>query len=105
MTYLDEELKITISTEKFEEVSSIDGKWFTWWDFDSRTYYVAYKKSGHTVYLHRFITDCPKGMQVHHKDGNGLNNTNGNLVNVRHVRSTIRRLWRKLENYLLEIQV
>ncbi|MCU5460401.1 HNH endonuclease [Bacillus cereus] len=82
MTYLDEELKTTISTVKFEEVSSIDGKWFTWWDFDSRTYYVAYKKSGHTVYLHRFITDCPKGMQVHHKDGNGLNNTNGNLVNV-----------------------
>ncbi|WP_218011603.1 hypothetical protein [Bacillus cereus] len=57
MTYLDEELKTTISTEKFEEVSSIDGKWFTWWDFDSRTYYVAYKESGHTVYLHRFITD------------------------------------------------
>ncbi|HDR7984033.1 TPA: hypothetical protein QCY63_002246 [Bacillus cereus] len=50
-------MKTTISTEKFEEVSSIDGKWFTWWDFDSRTYYVAYKESGHTVYLHRFITD------------------------------------------------
>ncbi|MBV7507878.1 HNH endonuclease [Bacillus sp. sid0103] len=80
MTYLDEEIEVAISSTKFDKVSSIDGKWRTWWDFDSRTYYVAYTDSdGNTVYLHRYITDCPKGMQVHHVDGNGLNNTDENL--------------------------
>lgn len=81
ISYLDEEKEVTISTTRLDTVSSIAGKWKLWWKFDSRTYYVAYKDSdGNTVYLHRLITNCPKGMQVHHLDGNGLNNTDGNLL-------------------------
>ena len=32
-----------------------------------------------TILLHRFITDCPKGKQVHHKNFNPLDNTRENL--------------------------
>jgi hypothetical protein len=31
------------------------------------------------LYLHRFITAAPKGMDVDHIDGDGLNNVRGNL--------------------------
>lgn len=32
-----------------------------------------------TVYMHRLISFAPKGMQVDHKDGDGLNNLSSNL--------------------------
>lgn len=32
-----------------------------------------------SIMMHRFLTDCPKGMVVDHIDGNGLNNTQENL--------------------------
>jgi hypothetical protein len=84
-TYLDEEKEIIISTNKFDKVSSINGKWRLWWDYNSRTYYVAHTDSdGNTVYLHRLIMDCPKGMQVHHLDGDGLNNRDSNLRVLTH---------------------
>ncbi|WP_028400506.1 HNH endonuclease signature motif containing protein [Ectobacillus panaciterrae] len=84
LTYLDEEFETTISTEKFEEVCSIDRDLEMWWEFDSRTYYVAYKKKGKEkrIYLHRTVTHCPEDKQVHHIDSDGLNNTDGNLQNV-----------------------
>jgi hypothetical protein len=33
----------------------------------------------HRVLMHREITKCPSDMQVHHKDGNTMNNTRANL--------------------------
>jgi hypothetical protein len=33
----------------------------------------------HTIYLHRFILNAPKGKQVDHIDGDGLNNRKKNL--------------------------
>jgi len=32
-----------------------------------------------TIYLHRFLLDAPKGVQVDHTDGNALNNRRDNL--------------------------
>lgn len=37
-----------------------------------------------TVYLHRFIMDCPAGKYVDHIDGNPLNNRRSNLRIVTH---------------------
>ena len=37
-----------------------------------------------TVFMHRVIMKTRKGMQVDHKDGNGLNNQRINLRNVTH---------------------
>jgi len=34
---------------------------------------------GREIYMHRFILDCPEGMDVHHKDKNGLNNKRDNI--------------------------
>lgn len=79
ITYLDEEFEVMISTSKFDVVNSIGRKWRMWWSSGSRTYYVACTNCGKTMYLHRLVTDCPKGLHVHHIDGNGLNNTNNNL--------------------------
>ena len=45
-----------------------------------RQLYVAGRIDGRKkVYLHRFITDCPHGIEVDHRDFDGLNNTRENL--------------------------
>ena len=41
--------------------------------------YVSGCVDGKQDYLHRFIMNCPKGMQVDHRDSDGLNNTRENL--------------------------
>lgn len=49
-------------------------------------------------YLHREIVDCPRGMQVDHKDNNPLNNHRENLAIVTPAENKalacIRRRWR-----------
>ncbi|MDD5011509.1 MAG: HNH endonuclease [Phycisphaerae bacterium] len=42
-------------------------------------FYAAAIENGQIVCMHRIIMDAPVGMVVHHKDGNGLNNTKSNL--------------------------
>lgn len=44
-----------------------------------KTVYVQATVNGRTVSLHRFLMNEPKGMQVDHKDRNGLNNQRDNL--------------------------
>lgn len=50
---------------------------------DYGTYYAARHKRingvEYTIYLHREITNCPEGMEVDHRDGNSLDNTEENL--------------------------
>jgi len=33
-----------------------------------------------TIFMHRSITGCPRGLEVDHRDRDGLNNQRGNLV-------------------------
>ena len=53
-------------------------------------------EKGHprTIRMHRQITNCPKGMDVDHKDGDGLNNQRDNLEVVTH-KENMRRLREK----------
>lgn len=41
--------------------------------------YAVCKQNGKTVYMHRFLLNAPKGVEVDHMDWNGLNNRRKNL--------------------------
>jgi HNH endonuclease len=42
-------------------------------------YYISRKKEGKTIYLHSEIMNCPKGKEIDHINGNGLDNRECNL--------------------------
>ena len=42
------------------------------------------KRKRKTIWLHRFLMDCPPGLVVDHIDGNGLNNQKSNLRVITH---------------------
>ena len=42
-------------------------------------FYAARRLNSTTQYLHRFISNAPKGKVCDHKDGDGLNNTRKNI--------------------------
>ncbi len=52
--------------------------------FGARLYYATTRINGKTIYLHRFLTDAPAGMDVDHRDGDGLNNRRENLRVIPH---------------------
>lgn len=77
---LDRILEARISTKHFDKVNAFPNTWLAKRDKGSRTTYVyGQVKDKKDVYLHRLIKDEPTGMQVHHRDGDGLNNTDENL--------------------------
>lgn len=51
------------------------------WSLDIGGY--VQSNNGRVVKLHRLITNCPRGLVVHHKDNNPLNNTRDNLECVK----------------------
>jgi len=54
-------------------------KWH-WYVYKGYSTFYALSKIKHKdLKMHRIIMNCPKDMQVDHKDGNGLNNQKGNL--------------------------
>jgi len=74
-----------VDDEDFERVNQY--KWHTSSNSTNQTLYAARnicKKLGvwRLQYLHRFILNTPNGLQVDHKDHNGLNNTKANIRNV-----------------------
>lgn len=46
---------------------------------DGHTHYAFRGKQQTTLLMHRVILNPPRGVQIDHRDGNGLNNTRGNL--------------------------
>lgn len=53
---------------------------YTWFhkEYNGCEYAVTYT-GGKTIFMHRLIMGDPKGLQVDHEDGNGLNNQRSNL--------------------------
>ena len=77
-------LETLISTDKLEIADSFPNTWGVIWGKTSKTFYVyghlprEVGKRGHAR-LHRYITNAPEGMEVDHKNNNGLINTDDNL--------------------------
>lgn len=58
----------------------VQHKWYA--RKSGRRFYAARRRpasGGCIIYVHRVILRCPAGMQIDHKDGDGLNNTRENL--------------------------
>jgi hypothetical protein len=78
---------ISLTKGKFAMVDAADYervnryKWFAMQSQRSpHQFYAARADKGTTMFMHRFLMRAPRGMVVHHLDGNGLNNCRANLV-------------------------
>lgn len=77
--------RIPLSSGQFALVDPIDFrrvmkfKWSYSKSAQDEQGYACTWAGGKKIYLHRFITDAPKGMEVDHEDGDRLNNCRGNL--------------------------
>jgi len=66
-----------VDTEDYQKLAK-----FKWWltkSHRSKCGYARAKINGRSVRMHRYLTNCPKGLVVDHIDGNGLNNTKAKL--------------------------
>lgn len=67
---------VLIDSDDFDKI-----KKYKWFVSKNSNYIVAHDKLNHakTIYLHRFIMDCPKDMQVDHINNDTLDNRKENL--------------------------
>lgn len=85
--------EVKLTRGLFAQVDDSDFEWinkYTWATRLDQTRYYAIthtsrkdKKQG-TVFMHTLIMNPPKGMEIDHIDGNGLNNQRNNLRIVTH---------------------
>lgn len=74
---LSQGLSTIIDAADYNRLMSINTKWFA---HKSRyTHYAECKLNGRVIRMHRIIMNAPEGMEVDHKDKNGLNNKKENL--------------------------
>jgi len=75
--------EISLSQGKTTLVDDEDYEWlrqFNWYAVNWKdVWHVRGWVNGEKVRIHRFITDCPKGLQVDHANGNPLDNRRVNL--------------------------
>jgi hypothetical protein len=69
-------LKAPIDTSDILLVKSTEYAWYAGLGGTAHTFYVR-DRFGRL--LHRLLMNCPKGMQIDHRDHNGLNNQRNNL--------------------------
>lgn len=79
--YQKRELTDLYATVDDEDLDAISG--YRWSVFRPRGSLTLYARSG-SVYLHRAVMRHPKGKEIDHIDGNGLNNEKINLRIVTH---------------------
>lgn len=83
-----ESCQIQLTRGYFSIVDAADYDWLTQWKWhanDSKGRLVYAERNGgvtdreRKIIMHRVITNAPKGMEVDHRDGDGLNNRRSNL--------------------------
>ena len=65
----------TVDDKDFIELARY--KWYV--TKSSNAYYSRRNIKGGSIYMHRQIMNCPSGSEVHHIDGDTLNNQRSNL--------------------------
>ena len=87
--------KAIIDDDDFERVSKFN--WYVCVARKTCVYATAWDSASRKViYLHRFILDVPKGLQIDHKNRNGLDNRKENLRLATHADNVRNRdNWRK----------
>lgn len=73
---------VIIDADDFKKVSEVPGMLQPFIHPRTGATYARFDRVGGRVLLHRLIMDTPKGQRVAHRDGNGLNCTRANMVNV-----------------------
>lgn len=86
-THKGEKVTVLISTEDFNRVASMTNTW--WVDADSRGRKYATAQLNNQgkrtkIKMHRWITECPMGMEVDHINHDPLDNRRDNLRIVDH---------------------
>lgn len=80
---LDDVITVPLTQHKFALIDAADSALVlprTWHVLNMGERWYAASGWGHArVYLHRFLTDAPKGMSVDHVNGDGLDNRQANL--------------------------
>lgn len=79
--------QIPLTQGKFATVDDADYEWLNQWKWtayrNGNNWYAirfaGQKKNRKGIAMHRLIANAPVGMDVDHKDHDGLNNTKGNL--------------------------
>ena len=73
---LSQGFEAMVDDEDFEELNK-----FKWQvnKYKHSNYAIRFSNEKENIKMHREILNTPKGMQVDHIDGNGLNNVKGNL--------------------------
>ena len=68
---------------KFTKVDDEDFEFLSQWRWTAKkgkhAWYAHRSQNNKTLYLHRLLAQAPKGMDVDHRDGDGLNNQKSNL--------------------------
>lgn len=83
---------IRLTKGKVAKVDDADYKFLSQWNWYCKTtrteglvsknYAARFERrrgKGHTIYMHRVITKCEKTKEIHHKNGDGLDNRRRNL--------------------------
>jgi hypothetical protein len=62
--------------------------WNAWWNKAAQAYYARTRQGKNVIYLHRFLLQCPKELEVDHKHRNPLDNRRSELRIVSHKQNT-----------------
>ena len=65
-------MEALIDSSDAQMIRSLNVRWHAKWHPSACTFYVSAKLDGRTIYLHRIIARCPKGLVVDHRNFNGL---------------------------------
>lgn len=87
MKYKDKMLECIIDTKDLQKVSDFPNTWFGYYDRKRDSFvvyghsYLGKKKQG-SIYLSRYLMDCPDDLQVDHISRDRLDNRRSNLRNI-----------------------